>query len=177
MQNLIYMFLKNGTGKKSYQWLWEVIIINSHKGRFVDAANITYFVQWSKTAYICQQLGWWMESQLWFVCWLVIFFSWKFLVANPKGCLRCQSAYPLFFFIFLEVWLGPFTLISFPDTSDGKESACNVGDQGSIPGLGKPLGEGNGNSLQYVCLENPMDRGAWWAIVFRVTKSWTWLRD
>ena len=46
--------------------------------------------------------------------------------------------------------------------SDSKESACNVGDLDSIPGLGRSLGEGNGNSLQYSSLENPMDSGAWW---------------
>ena len=46
-----------------------------------------------------------------------------------------------------------------------KVSACNVGDLGSIPGLGRSPGEGNGNPLQYSCLENPMDRGAWWATV------------
>ena len=47
------------------------------------------------------------------------------------------------------------------DGSDGKVSACNVGDLGSTPGSGRSLGEGNGNPLQYSCLENPMDRGAW----------------
>ena len=56
---------------------------------------------------------------------------------------------------------------------DGKESACNVGDLGSIPGLGKSPGEGNGNPLQYSCLENSMDRGAWWATVCGVAKSRT----
>ena len=49
----------------------------------------------------------------------------------------------------------------FPDGSDGKASACNAGDLGSIPGLGRSPGEGNGNPLQYSCLENPMDGGAW----------------
>ena len=49
----------------------------------------------------------------------------------------------------------------FPGGSDGKESACDAGDLGSILGLGRPPGEGNGNPLQYSCLENPMDRGAW----------------
>ena len=53
----------------------------------------------------------------------------------------------------------------FPHSSVGKESACNVEDLGSIPGSGRPSGEGNGNPLQYSCLENPMDRGAWWAKV------------
>ena len=51
--------------------------------------------------------------------------------------------------------------MGFPGGSDGKESAYNVGDLGLIPGSGKSPGEGNGNPLQYACLENPMDRGAW----------------
>ena len=57
--------------------------------------------------------------------------------------------------------------------SDGKESACNPGDLGSIPGLGRSPGEGNGNPLQHSCLENSVDRGAWQATVYGVTKSWT----
>ena len=52
----------------------------------------------------------------------------------------------------------------FPGGSDSKDSACNAGDLGSIPGLGRSPGQGNGYPLQYSCLENPMDRGAWWAI-------------
>ena len=53
----------------------------------------------------------------------------------------------------------------FPGGSDGKASACNAGDPGSIPGSGRSRGEGNGNPLQYSCLENSMDRRAWWATV------------
>ena len=53
--------------------------------------------------------------------------------------------------------------MGFPGSLGGKESACNAGDPGSIPGWGRSLGEGNGNPLQYSCLGNPMDRGAWWA--------------
>ena len=64
-----------------------------------------------------------------------------------------------------------------PDGSDGKESACNVGDLGLIHGLGGSPGEGNGNPLQYSCLENPTDRGAWRATVREVAESWTWLSD
>ena len=56
----------------------------------------------------------------------------------------------------------------FPDGSDGKASVYNVGDPSSIPGLGRSPGEGNGNPLQYYCLENPMDRGAWQATVHGV---------
>ena len=57
----------------------------------------------------------------------------------------------------------------FPGSSAGKESACNAGDLGSVPWLGRSPGEGIGYPLHYSCLENPMDRGAW----RRVTKSWT----
>ena len=53
------------------------------------------------------------------------------------------------------------TLEGFPGGSDGKASACNAGDPGSIPGSGRSPGEGNGDPLQHSCLENPMDRGAW----------------
>ena len=61
----------------------------------------------------------------------------------------------------------------FPGGSEGKESACNVEDVGLIPGSGRSPGEGNGNALQDLCLENPLDRGAWWATVHGVTKSQT----
>ena len=59
----------------------------------------------------------------------------------------------------------------FPGGSDGKESACNVGDLGSIPGLGRSPSEGNGYPRQYSCLENPIDRGVWWATVHGVTEE------
>ena len=68
-------------------------------------------------------------------------------------------------------------IVVFPGGSEFKESACNAGDLGSIPGSGRSPGEGNGNPLQYSCLENPMDRGAWWATVHGVTKSRTLLSD
>ena len=58
-----------------------------------------------------------------------------------------------------------------------KNLPANAGDLGSMPGLGRSLEEGNGNPLQYSCLENPMDRGAWWAIVQRITKGQICLSD
>ena len=61
--------------------------------------------------------------------------------------------------------------MGFPGGSDGKETACNAGDSGSIPGSGRSPGEGNGNPLQYSSLENAMDRGAWRATVHGITKS------
>ena len=60
--------------------------------------------------------------------------------------------------------------------SDGKESACNAADPGSIPGSGRSPGEGNGTPLQYSCLGNPMDRGAWHSAVHGVTKNRKWLK-
>ena len=70
-----------------------------------------------------------------------------------------------------------FVIKGFPDGSDGKASACNAGDPGLIPGSGRSSGEGNGNPLQYSCLENPMDGGAWQATVHGVTKSRTGLSN
>ena len=61
--------------------------------------------------------------------------------------------------------------------TDCKESACDAEDTGLIPGSGRPPAEGNGNPLQYSCLENPMDGGAWWATGHGVAKSRTQLSD
>ena len=68
-------------------------------------------------------------------------------------------------------------LYHVPSGSVGKESACNAGDPGSIPGSGTSPGEGDGNPLQCSCLENSMDGGAWWATVHWVTKSRTRLSN
>ena len=67
--------------------------------------------------------------------------------------------------------------MDFPGGSEGKASAYNVGDLGSIPGSGRSPGEGNGDPLQYSCLENLMDRGAWWATIHGVAKSRTQWSD
>ena len=66
-----------------------------------------------------------------------------------------------------DPWLG------FPGGSDGKESAYSAGDPGAISDLARSPGGGHGNPLQFSCLENPMDRGAWWATVHGVAKSQT----
>ena len=76
-----------------------------------------------------------------------------------KGGKRTENVSP-----YMCVYMG------FLDGSDGKKSACNAGDPGSIPGLGRSPGEGHGNPLQYSCLENLMVRGPWQATVPRVTK-------
>ena len=69
----------------------------------------------------------------------------------------------------IKLVCDPFTLLltghsGFTGGSDGKASACRAGDLGFIPGLGRSPGEGNGNPLQYSCLENSMDRGTWWLL-------------
>ena len=66
---------------------------------------------------------------------------------------------------------------NFPGGSESKESSCNAGEPGSSPGSGRSPGKGNGNPLQYSCMENFMDRGAWWAAVLGVAKSRTRLSD
>ena len=75
---------------------------------------------------------------------------------SPYGSL--PLAVPLDLYLFI-------VKLDFPGVSDGKESACNAGELGVIPWLGRFPGGGNSNPLQYSCLENPRDRGVWWAIV------------
>ena len=69
------------------------------------------------------------------------------------------------------------SVLKSPGCSEVKASAWNAGDLGSIPALGRSPGEGNGNPLQYSCLENPTEGGAWWATVHQVAKSQTQLSD
>ena len=80
----------------------------------------------------------------------------------------------MIFNITLTTCLGPVLIgiLGFPGSSNSKAFACNVGDLGLIPWLGRSPGEGNGYPLQYSCLENSMDRGAWWASPWG-HKSWT----
>ena len=75
------------------------------------------------------------------------------------------------------VFTDSMSAMGFPDSSDGKESACNAEDLGLISGLGRSPAGGHGNPLQYSCLENPMDRGGWQATVHRVIKSQKRLSD
>ena len=82
----------------------------------------------------------------------------------------CLQYVVLFFFFFKRHFLLEGASLVAQEV---KASACNAGDLGSIPGSGRSPGEGNGNPLQYSRLENPLDRGAWWATVHGVTKSQT----
>ena len=87
------------------------------------------------------------------------------MIAKRKGTINVNN----------ENSLNKGDEMGFPGASHGKEPTCNVGDPDSVPGLGRSPGEGNGNPLQYSCLENSMDRGAWQATVHRVAKSGTGL--
>ena len=94
---------------------------------------------------------------------------------QEKGCLKVSST-----LLRERRVLGrdlKITSAGFPGGSEVKASASNAGDPGSVPGSGRFPGEGNGNPLQYSCLENLMDRGAWQATVHGVAKSWARLRD
>ena len=87
-------------------------------------------------------------------------------ILHPAG-MKCKCIYLWRSDFYCDIW----SLQGFPGGSDSKESACNVGDSSSIPGWRSSPGEGNGNPLQYYCLEHPMDRGAWWGR--RVRQDWT----
>ena len=105
-----------------------------------------------------------------------IYFPWCSPESSSPWTLR--RTFSFFFFssvnhALLEKASKGFFFLGFPDDSDGKESSCDVRDLGSIPGLGRSPGEGKGYPLQYSSLENPMDRGAWWATVHGVAKSQT----
>ena len=81
------------------------------------------------------------------------------------------------FAFFAWFFKPPMAQADLPHGSAGKESACSAGDVGLITGLRRSPGEGNGNLLQYSCLENPMDRGAWQTTVHGAAKSQTWLSN
>ena len=88
-------------------------------------------------------------------------------IIGVKNFNIVAGCFALFIYVVRNSWV-------FPGGSDSKESTCNAGDLGPIPGSGRSPGEGNGYPLQYSCLANPMDRGAWWATV---AKSWKWLSN
>ena len=120
------------------------------------------------------------ENMVLYKCWLSgISYKWKY-DNSVFPLLFTDSSYFLIlaYFVILVSFYGYlYQFKSFPGGSDGKPSACSAGDLGSTPGLGRSPGEGNGNPLQYSCLENPMDRGAWRATVHGVAKSQTQLSN
>ena len=120
--------------------------------------------------------------------WVAISFSnaWKWKVKlKLLSCVRllatpwtaAHQTPPSMRFSRQDYWIGVPLPSPFPRWLSGKESACQEGDPSSIPGSGRSPGGGHSNPLQYSCLKNPMDRGAWPATVHRVRKSWTQLKE
>ena len=100
----------------------------------------------------------------------------SFVTWRPHLDRELRKSRPWVLFIFVSPAFDRVSGTYFLGGSDGKESVCNAGDLGLIPGLGRSPGEGNSYPLQYSCLKNPMDREAWQATVRRMAKSRTWLK-
>ena len=96
---------------------------------------------------------------------------------KKKNDLRITLSWFKLHAVCKSIFQSPFNLFGIPGGSVVKNPPVNAGDMGSILGSGRSPGEGNGNLLQYSCLRNPMDRGAWQATVHGVVKSWTQLSD
>ena len=119
---------------------------------------------------ICQKRGSLTHHRKEILNKLLPWWSWRYLEESNLLSMRSVVNWP-------SIRVTCVFYKGFPGGSDGKESTCNAGDRGSIPGSGRSPAEGNGNPLQYSCLENPMDREAWWAPVHGVAKSQTWLSN
>ena len=121
-------------------------------------------------------LGWqseqWLNWHLWEMC-----KGFLYRKGNWTGRSESNLYKKVKWFLQLKMLITQLPR-GFPGGSDGKESACNAGDLGLIPGWGRSPGEGNGNPLQYSCLENSVDRGVWQATVHGVVQSQTqWATD
>ena len=106
-----------------------------------------------------------------------IAFGFYFMELNSEALEKEKMEEVLVGTHFLRHLKTRWQFLDFSGGSDSKASVYDAGDLGSSPGSGRSLGEGNGNPLQYYCLENPTDRGAWWAAVHGVAKSRTRLSD
>ena len=102
-----------------------------------------------------------------------VFFAWRIPEMGEPGGLLSMGSHRV-----RHDWsdLAVALTLGFPGGSEVKASASSAEDPGSIPGLGRSPGEENGNPLQYSCLENPRDRGVWWAAIYGLAQSWTQLK-
>ena len=110
-----------------------------------------------------------------FLSTVVYYIEYDFLCYTARLC--CLSIIPICMYTHTHTHTHTHNCLyllipNLPGGSISRESTCNAGDPDSIPGRGRSPGEGNGYSLQYPCLGNPMDPGAWWAPVHRVAKTW-----
>ena len=125
-----------------------------------------YLLRQGRFSFICEK-----ELSKWLLI-LSDYQIWIMVMKNDRNDIHLETIW-----WWGRIFKGWRITWGFLGGSDSKASACNVGDLGLIPGSGRSPGEGNGNPLQYSCLESPMDRGAWWATVHRVAKSWAQLSD
>ena len=176
-----------------YDWTQYIILMQYTLFHFLMTKlrlKVKVLFQWCQRSYT-KQVSKWKET---LVFWGL--FPQAFFTVKQLECLLEGNNLPLFLSTYLSIFwiyayvpdtvfcLSAFYFVlewGFPGGSDGKESACNAVDPGSIPGLGRTPGEGIGNPLQYSCLQkNPTDRGraiAWRAIVQGVAKRWTGLSE
>ena len=136
------------------------------------------FLSYTREVWRCwSRTGGWLHTFVGNVCFLsLVVLPWPKIATQfwPRLCLLASEEDGTKSTDTLSKDLGAVShWPDFPGGSDGKASAYNAGDLGSIPGSGRFPGEGYGNPLQYSCLENPMDGGASWATVRGVAKSWT----
>ena len=150
--------------KEHWSWKWAGVGLRSKTYQSCDPGKFTWLL-WGTVSslvngmvIVCLAPGWLWE--------LNVEIYMKYL---KRGIWKMLHHV---WFNFFLTW--PFS--NFPHDSD-RESACNMGDMGSTPGLGRSPGEGNGNPLQYSCLRGPMNRGSWQTTVHGVAKSRTWLND
>ena len=157
-----------------------------------SASRVSIYVHESRICTSCIRWGQ-SFSTFWY------FVPGNALLWGPSHVCRMVNSIPTFYLVVqlvrihlqcrrpqFDSWAGKFpwwrdrpptpVFLGFSGGSDGKESTCNAGDVGSVPGLGRSPGEGHGDPLQYSCLENPMDGGAWRAAVHGVKKSRAWLK-
>ena len=117
----------------------------------IHSSTLAWKIPWREEPGRLQSMGWKELNMTEWLNWTVITFTSNSSNINTKYLLHVLQR-------------------GFPHSSVGKVCACSEGDLGSIPGSGRSPGEGNGNPLQYSCLENPMDRGAWRATVHKVSR-------
>ena len=150
------------------------------KGMATHSSILAWRIPWTEELFGLQSMGSQRVGHDW-VTFISLHFStshaskfylWNILNVIKVFWKRYKSIHN-YFIIFLTLNSG----LVFPGGPESKESACNAGDLGLVSGLGRSPEKGNGNPLQYSCLENPMNKGAWRAIVHVFAKSLTRLRN
>ena len=164
-------FITGYTESLSHVWLFVTLLTVACQAPLSMGILQAGILQWD--AISSSRGSFWHRNWTWVSCTAGRFFT---IWATKEGRIAHYNTISnsLFFNSYLS-FVNPSSGSDW--FSDGRAFTCNAGDLGSIPGSGRSPGEGNGSPLQYSCLENPRDRGAWWATVHGVTKSRTWLSN